>query len=201
MSSSETLWLPPSLVRTADLAPVSGAWALPEFGGPAAVAEPVDASYETGYAEGVRDGAARATAQLQPALQVLQGVARELQARHGELLAGRQRDLEALALAVARRLVQREVQADPALLGEWIRRALELMPHDLAVDVRLHPDDLAAFGAARDTLLPSDAGVAIRWIADPSVGRAGFAVESPQRLVDGRLDMALRALYERLGQD
>jgi len=128
-------------------------------------------------------------------------VARELETRRADLLNDRQRDLEALALAVARRMVQREVQTDPTVLRDWIANALALLPHDLTVDVRLHPEELAAIAPLRDSLVPADSDVKLHWIADASVGRAGFVVESPQRLVDGRLDMALRALYERLGQE
>lgn len=202
MSSRETLWLPPALTRAPETVPVAGgAWALPELGSPLAVAEPVDASFEAGYAAGVRDGATQAGQQLRPAAQMLQGVARELEARRTDLFNDRQRDLEALALAVARRMVQREVQTDPTVLRDWIAHAIALLPHDLTVDVRLHPEELSAIAPLRDTLVPADSDVKLHWIADASVGRAGFVVESPQRLVDGRLDVALRALYERLGQE
>lgn len=202
MSSRETLWLPPALSRAPETAPVaSGDWALPDLGAPLAVAEPVDASFEAGYAAGLRDGSSQAVQQLRPAAQVLQGVARELESRRADLFNDRQRDLEALALAVARRMVQREVQVDPTVLRGWIADAIALLPHDLSVDVRLHPEELAAIAPMRDTLVSADSDVKLRWIADVSVGRAGFVVESPQRLVDGRLDVALRALYERLGQE
>jgi flagellar assembly protein FliH len=202
MSSPETLWLPPALTRVPEVASVANAaWTLPDLGAPLAAAEPVDASFEAGYAAGVQDGAAQAGQQLRPAVQMLQGVARELETRRADLLNDRQRDLEALALAVARRMVQREVQTDPTVLRDWIANALALLPHDLTVDVRLHPEELAAIAPLRDSLVPADSDVKLHWIADASVGRAGFVVESPQRLVDGRLDMALRALYERLGQE
>jgi flagellar assembly protein FliH len=202
MSSPETLWLPPALTRAPEAASVANAaWTLPDLGAPMAAAEPVDASFEAGYAAGVQDGAAQAGQQLRPAVQMLQGVARELETRRADLLNDRQRDLEALALAVARRMVQREVQTDPTVLRDWIANALALLPHDLTVDVRLHPEELAAIAPLRDSLVPADSDVKLHWIADASVGRAGFVVESPQRLVDGRLDVALRALYERLGQE
>lgn len=202
MSSRETLWLPPALTRAPEtVAVASGDWALPELGAPVAAAEPVDASFEAGYAAGVQDGAAHAGQQLKPAVQMLQGVVRELEARRADLFNDRQRDLEALALAVARRMVQREVQVDPTVLRDWVANAIALLPHDLTVDVRLHPDELASLAPLRDTLVPADSDVKLHWIADASVGRAGFVVESPQRLVDGRLDVALRALYERLGQE
>ncbi len=57
MSSRETLWLPPALTRAPETETVaSGAWTLPDLGAPLAVAEPVDASFEAGYAAGLRDG-------------------------------------------------------------------------------------------------------------------------------------------------
>ena len=63
--------------------------------------------------------------------------------------------------------------------------------------IKNHFEGLA--GAMAD--ITADAGVTLQWSADASVGRAGFVVESPQRLVDGRLDMALRRLYERFEKE
>jgi hypothetical protein len=40
--------------------------------------------------------------------------------------------------------------------------------------------------------------MAVHWIADPSLDRGSFRLSSPERLVDGRADVALRSLYERL---
>jgi flagellar assembly protein FliH len=204
MSSSERAWAPPALTREfADPArsSASGGWLLADLGGPASALVPADASYEAGYADGLRDGVRQAGDHLRPALQALSGVVQMLGDRAAEILGDRQRDLQALALAVARRLVQREVTADPRLLADWIARAVEMLPNDLQVHVRLHPEDLELLGELRDTVVPPDAGVAVHWSADASVGRAGFVVESPQRLVDGRLDMALRVLYERFEKE
>jgi hypothetical protein len=35
-------------------------------------------------------------------------------------------------------------------------------------------------------------------VADTTVGRGGFAIETPQRMVDGRIDPVLLAMYDRL---
>ncbi len=204
-SPSPQAWAPPPLVREHPAlapAPVSnGNWLLADLGGPPAVTEPIDASFEAGYAEGLRDGVAQSNDHLRPAVLALNGVVRALDARRAEILGDRQRDLQALALAVARRIVQREVEVDPALLSGWIARAIELLPHDLQVDVRLNGADLEALGALREQVVPADAGVALHWIVDPEIERAGFVVQSPQRLVDGRLDVALRSLYERFEEE
>ncbi len=203
-SSAERAWTPPALDRSFPehaRGAGDGSWLLAELAGPLAATVPADASYEAGYADGLRDGVNQAGEELKPSALALAAVVRALDARRAEILGDRQRDLQALALAVARRLVQHEVEGDPALLAGWIQRAIELLPHDLQVDVRLHPADLDALAGLRATVLPPDTGVALHWIADDAVGRAGFVVASPQRLVDGRLDVALRALYERFDEE
>jgi flagellar assembly protein FliH len=107
-------------------------------------------------------------------------------------------NVHALAVAVARRIVQREIATDPALVVAMTRHALEQVELDGRVEVRLHPDDLAEVRARLAPLAPDGRPVDVAWVPDATVGRGGCVVETPQRLVDGQLDTALRALYERL---
>lgn len=197
-SSPERAWIPPALTRApADRPAADGPWKLADLGAPLPPPSMVDASWEAGHAEGLREGVAQTADHLRPAIAALGGVVRALDSRRAEILGNRQRDVQALALAVARRIVQREVAAAPEIIAGWVTRALELLPHDLQVEVRLHPDDLEVLGEGREAVMPPDSGVALRWIGDASLDRGGFVVESPHRMVDGRLDVALRALYER----
>ena len=39
------------------------------------------------------------------------------------------------------------------------------------------------------------------WVVDPSLEAGSFRLVSPERIIDGRVDVALRALYERLASD
>ncbi|HVP13956.1 MAG TPA: FliH/SctL family protein [Terriglobales bacterium] len=161
---------------------------------------PRDEAFERGFAEGLEEGAARAQHRVRTALDALGRVGESLHAMQSALLRDRSRDLHALALAIARKLVGREVAADPALVGQWVTGALELVPPDSRCEVRLHPDDLASFAGD----LPKGGGEgepSIRWVGDPTLERGEFLVEGPHRIVDGRTDFALRALYERLGHE
>jgi flagellar biosynthesis/type III secretory pathway protein FliH len=90
--------------------------------------------------------------------------------------------------------------ADPTILRDLVARGLALVKPDVPVTVKLHPQDIAAVEAelrARG----ADASREIRWAADPGLMRGGFLVEGADRIVDGRLDESLRALYERLAYD
>jgi flagellar biosynthesis/type III secretory pathway protein FliH len=104
-------------------------------------------------------------------------------------------------VAIARKLVQREVEADPALVGGLVTRALALFAPASAVQVRLHPGDLEALRAELDRLAAAGREVTVQWVPDPSLARGDVVVESGLRIVDGRSDVALRALYEQLDGD
>lgn len=139
--------------------------------------------------------------QARAALATVHGVAERLSELEADLVRDRERDLQAMAVAVARHLVQGELIADPNRLAGLIQRALDLLPLDLRIEVRLNPADLAVLGAAVATPRPEGRAVELVWIADPAVERGGFMLETPQRIIDGRVDVALRDLYERLGHE
>ena len=104
--------------------------------------------------------------------------------------------MAALAVVVARHIVQREVTADPTLLRTLVDGALAQFPVDHAVTVRVHPEELQAVRTRQ-----GEAGVPLpelRWVADPAVGRGGCLVEGRERILDGRLDVALERAYRTL---
>jgi flagellar assembly protein FliH len=183
-----------------------GALELPELGGrstggadgPAARRTEADEAHDRGFAEGLREGTVRSEQRVHVALETLGRVGEYLHTAQSAFVRDRARDLHGLALAVARKVIQREVTADPALLRELVDRALELVPLEPHLEVRLHPDDLSVLRGGPTAPEADGKGTAIKWLGDPTIERGGFVVESPLRVVDGRTDFALRSLYERL---
>ena len=107
----------------------------------------------------------------------------------------------ALALAVAKHLIQREVKAEPTIVRDLVEQALDLVPTDVALEVRLNPDDLAAIDDQLSRVGAGGRPLHAQWIADASLDRGSFLLETPLRVVDGRTDIALRSLYDRLSHD
>lgn len=217
-SSEPARWAPPDLVTgrpgetvsapRPDRAADAGAWAPPPLSCraadvPAAADEPdaVAEAHERGRAQGLEEGAVRVRQELRPALLALGRVAEVLQAERANFAAVRERNLQAIALAVAGKLVQREVAADPGQVQELVRRALAMLPLDASLEVRLHPDDLAMVQRLQEGDGTGGQAPAIQWVSDPGLERGAFVLESPQRIVDGRFDVALRHLYDRLDHD
>ena len=166
--------------------------------GPTARRTEADEAHARGFTEGLREGTARSEQRVHVALETLGRVGEYLHTAQSAFVRDRARDLHGLALAVAHKLIQREVTADPALLRELVDRALELVPLEPHLEVRLHPDDLSVLLGGPSAPEADGKGTAIKWLGDPTIERGGFLVESPLRIVDGRTDFALRSLYERL---
>lgn len=177
-----------------------GGWSLPSLHHDGRPEPPTDAelAYRRGLEEGRALGSAAVRRELAPALHALARVGEVLDAERANFARARERNLEALALAVAGKLVQREVEADPALVRGLVDRALAMLPLDATLEVRLHPADLALVEAARAEQEGAPSERAIAFIPDAALERGAFLLESPQRLVDGRFDVALRTLYDRL---
>lgn len=212
-------WSPLSLARVqvgpgahvvADAAPASvldtpgdeGAW-LPSFASDAQSAQDLgeQEAYRRGREDATREERARADERCRTALQAVARAAAHLESIASEFSRDRERDLQAVALAVARSLVRRELSASPEILGELVTRAIELLPLDQTLEVRVHPDDMRTLGDNLDALVPPGRSVKLQWIADAAVDRGGFLVESPARIIDGRTDVALRVLYERFDHE
>lgn len=100
-----------------------------------------------------------------------------------------------LALEVARKVIRRAVECDPALLLGWVREAAERLHTSGALVVRVNPQDLERLRSSGVDL--ERAGVRLRWVADPSVD-GGCVVESDSGVVDATVATQLRTLQERL---
>ena len=192
--------------RIALAAPATLGWAPPTF----AVRQPAAArprqserehAYEEGFAAGREAGRTEGAGGIEPALQALDGVLNHLQAAEAEFAQERERNLTALALVVARKLAMHELEARPEVLQSLVAKALELSPAAVPSEVRMHPDDLEALAPGIEKLALEGRAPAIQWVGDPALSRGSFLIDSPVRVVDGRLDSALRHLYERLDRD
>lgn len=208
--------------RTAPIAPAQPAqpsqpaisrfslWPLPELHqAPVAVATPASAAgpdpEQLAYQRGVEAGRAAAMEEanrtLKRAAGLLVSTAEALDAARLGVVRQLEDSVYMLALAVSRHLIQREVGADPTIVRDLVTKGLEAFPVGSRVEIHLHPDDLAALRSQVE--LPGSDGRAaeIMWAADPAIERGGCTLETPHRVVDGRIDLALSDLYHRMRDD
>ena len=156
-----------------------------------AVADARRAAFEEGRAAGRAEAQQAADRRVVDAVQALAAAAGMVR-HHAHLYAGvLEENLTALACAVARHVIQREVQLDPGQVRELVQKAIAEFPQETMLRVRLHPADHALLNG--DPSYPE-----ITWVADARIVRGGCVVEGRDRIVDGRVDLALEQVFRRL---
>jgi flagellar biosynthesis/type III secretory pathway protein FliH len=154
--------------------------------------------YAAGEAAGKARGHADALATLAAPQAALRAAVEQLTAAEQRWLALLAENVCALAVGVARHVLDRELTTDPSLVATLAQRAIDEFPLDQALVLRLHPDDVAAVQAA---LPPAALGTReLRLAADAHVARGGCLIEGRERIVDGRVDTALERIFRTIGQ-
>ena len=167
----------------------------------AASPSPEEDAYAQGHEAGRTEALSEANRTLKRAAGLLVSTAEALDAARLTVIRELEDSVYLLALAVAKQLIQREVAADPTIVRDLVQRGLEAFPVGSHVEIHLHPEDLSALRSQFG--LPSADGRAtdLQWTADPSVERGGCTLETPHRVVDGRVDMAMKELFQRMRDD
>ena len=156
------------------------------------------AARAAGFAEGEAAGRSRAAAELQPVLERLAKSIEEL----GQLRARLRREAEAdmlkLALAIARRVLLREMAVDPDAMHGLVLGALEKLQTREITRVRVHPSHAAQL---RGWLHPQT-GSEIEVAADSACAPGDVIFETERGNLDASVDSQLqeieRGLADRL---
>jgi flagellar biosynthesis/type III secretory pathway protein FliH len=164
-----------------------------------AAMEERDRIREEARREGLERGRAEASsAELLQARDLLRRAAEELRAKSVEVAAAAERDLVRLALAIAGKIVKREVAAGGVAPAN-VRRAVELLAGRRSVVIRIHPDDLSAIEAVIPDLRREFAD--LREVAiegSDAVGRGGCIVATREGSVDATIAAQLEDLERGL---
>ena len=139
-------------------------------------------AFTKGYAQGERAGAEAAASRAEAMLRRLAQTLDALQSLRTDLIRRTEREVVELSLAIARKVVQREVSLDHELMLAMARVALDRLADVATASIRLHPDDYAVTVAARGSTSVPSHGVQI--VADASVRRGGCVVQSEFGSVD-----------------
>ena len=164
--------------------------------------EELESAYAQGFAQGSADGEARARIALRSAVDAVQRALAEIQRDREEWQERADDNVMALALVVARQIVDRELATDPGIFADLVRKALADFPPDQPVRIRLNPQDLSNISAISEEEggAPITGGREAQWIPDADVVRGGCVVEGPDRILDGRVDVCLDRVYWALNE-
>lgn len=161
----------------------------------------ITAAREAGFEDGYRDGVAAERDRLRCAVAAAESALDGIRAGERSWQENVVENLSALAVAIARSIVGRELTTDPTTVAELVKRALAEFPIDQPMRVRVNPEDLGLLSipsAERGDAIAIAPNRDVRWLADARVERGGCIVEGRERIIDGRVDTALERLYRQL---
>jgi flagellar assembly protein FliH len=178
---------------------VTGAGAVPAMAPAGAVAAPAPPSQEQeifakGFAQGQQAAAAAAQQETAALAKKLAATLDDLMRVRNEMIRHTEKQMVQLALAIARRVVHREVSIDAGLLVTMMRVALERVSDAARVTVRLHPADHQSVAA----LAAADASPQVTLTADPRIARGGCKVESEYGDIDAGIDAQIQEIARAL---
>jgi flagellar assembly protein FliH len=146
----------------------------------------VHEAHAKGRREGEAAGHSRASADLKPVIERLATTIDELANLRPRLRREAEADMIKLSLAIARRVLRRELAIDPEALHGLVLAALEKLQGQELCRVRVHPTQAAAISAY---LANSPGGQRVEVVAEAS-GEPGAAVFETQR---GNLDASVES--------
>jgi flagellar assembly protein FliH len=152
-------------------------------------------AFAKGFAQGESAGLEAAAKRGDAMLRRLTQTLDEMTTLRAQMIRDTEQQMVSLALAVARRIIHREVSLDRDLLIAIARVALDRLGEDAKVSVRLNPDDYAATESARTA---EWAGSQVSVVADPRVPRGGCRIESDFGAHDAGVDAQIQELAHAL---
>jgi flagellar assembly protein FliH len=155
--------------------------------------------YNAGYAQGHAAGVANAEESMSESVKRLVALANDVHENHAVFYRSAERQVVDLALQIAQKVVEHEVENIPDLAIHVIRAALEEMDARTAVRVRVSPDDEELLRRRWAQVVP--AGISadrIELIKDEQVRSGGAIIETNHGQVDAQLETKLAELGNAL---
>ncbi|MEO8597985.1 MAG: FliH/SctL family protein [Candidatus Solibacter sp.] len=156
-------------------------------------------AHAVGKREGEAQGKQRAAVEIQPALDRLARAVDEIGGLRARLRAEAEADLVQLSLAIARRILRRELAMDPDALHGLILGALEKLAGQEISRVRVHPSHAAAL---TECLRQRSGGAKVEILADSSRAIGEVVFETQRGNLDASVESQLqeieRGLADRL---
>jgi flagellar assembly protein FliH len=155
---------------------------------------------DAGQREGEAAGRNQANAQMQALMEKLARSIQEIADARPKLRAEAEGDLLKLSLAIARKVLHRELSADPDSIAGLIKVCLDKIRLQEIVRVRIHPQHHPAI---QQMLARLSTGVPVELLPDPKLQLGGVVVETTRGEFDASVDIQLkeieRGLTDRLG--
>ena len=156
------------------------------------VEEPVDmeaveaTAWAEGFERGFHSGARTAREEQEATLLQLVALTRNALEDADEFTRALERQVIDLSLAVAERVVERELQTDPGVVLDIVREALEGVRSVTSASVRVNPEDHPLVAPHWDRFVRPPLADRAHLVADERVERGGCVIETQMGKIDAQ---------------
>ena len=158
-------------------------------------------AYENGFLQGEKAGMEIAEQKIEAVMRRYAEAILEVSKLRSSLFAQAEREVVKLAVEVAKKIIHREIQADPDIIQTLVRVALSHVAEKSAVTVHLSPVDYSYLLEQRAELAQTE-GRDISLLADKSIERGGCLIQTECGDIDARIEEKFRevehAFFEEL---
>ena len=147
-------------------------------------------AYQRGFSEGRNAGHEQAVAEIAPVMERLSRSLADLATVRSRVRKTAESDLLKLAIAVARRVIHRELTLDPGSIEGLIRVALEKLESRELCRVRVHPNQEPVIR----TLLARFSAAPVELIPDGTLQSGDVLFETAHGTLDGSIEAQLQEI-------
>jgi flagellar assembly protein FliH len=154
-------------------------------------------AFQKGFIEGKRVGFESGTKKVDPVINSLNETLGQLENIRKEIHEALEEEVARLALAIAKKIVCREVKTDQETVVCVAREALSRVENPGKVKIKLHPDDLQFIKDTQSQLSRFLHNVeSIRFEAEASIQSGGCLIETDMGDLDARIEKQFQAIEE-----
>lgn len=155
-------------------------------------------AYEQGFKAGELAGFAIGAQKAAVTANALTRLLSELNAFRDELCKTAETEMTALTMAIARKVIQREVETGPEAVRAAVKAALELLPAGREIVIRINPADLETVRRHRAEIMEEGIAKGVKLLGDDSIARGGAVIETNFHEADASVDGCLAEIEQRL---
>ena len=154
---------------------------------------------EEAYAKGWQEGTKAAREEYEAKLREADAILDKAQEEKWQVVAGSEEEIVRLSVAVARKVINREMETNPEIVADMVKRAIQKATDREELTVRVNPDNLDVTINARDDISQQVKGIRkLKVLADPAIAPGGCVVESHNGTVDARIERQMNEIEQAL---
>lgn len=155
-----------------------------------------------GHRQGHQQGLDESRQSVEKALSDLEAMSQKIVDSEKAFLRNAEKHIVSLALAVAKKIIGREVKSDKDLVVYTIRESLKLVTDKTRITVLVNPDELENVLSHRRELQEIDRDLPeMEFVPDDRIEPGGCIVETRTGAVDGRMESQLEEIERNFSKD